>query len=218
MTERYILGINAYDHDVSACLLRNGEIAFAVAKERVTRIKHDNGTFQAPVDYCLEAAGIALDDVELIVENSYVLPVPEYESRLIHLSNMLASDREAAMRSPMFLSREKPVTICSHHLAHAYSAFAVSPFDEGAVMVVDGVGSYRCDVLERVPEEDETHRLARESESYYRFEGATVDSPEESLDGTDQGPAERRVLLHGGAWGALQPSVAVHLRQLEQVR
>jgi hypothetical protein len=55
----YILGINAYDHDVSACLLRNGEIAVAVSKERITRYKHDTGFYGGVVDYCLEAAGIS---------------------------------------------------------------------------------------------------------------------------------------------------------------
>ena len=50
----YILGINAYDHDVSACLLRDGEIAYAIEKERITRQKHAGGFFQEVVDYCLQ--------------------------------------------------------------------------------------------------------------------------------------------------------------------
>jgi carbamoyltransferase len=48
----YVLGINAYDHDVSACLLRDGEIAYAIEKERITRKKHAGGFFQEVVDYC----------------------------------------------------------------------------------------------------------------------------------------------------------------------
>ncbi len=58
----YVLGINAYDHDVSACLLRDGEIAYAIEKERITRKKHAGGFFQEVVDYCLQAEGITLDD------------------------------------------------------------------------------------------------------------------------------------------------------------
>jgi len=65
----YVLGINAYDHDVSACLLRDGEIAFAINKERITREKHDTGFYQEVVDYCLSAENIALDDVDLDVRN-----------------------------------------------------------------------------------------------------------------------------------------------------
>ena len=55
----YVLGINAYDHDVSACLLRDGEIAVAINKERITRKKHDTGFYQKVVDYCLAAEGIS---------------------------------------------------------------------------------------------------------------------------------------------------------------
>ena len=75
----YILGINAYDHDVSACLLRDGDIAFAIAKERITRRKHDAGFHQEVVDYCLKAEGVALDDVDLVVRNCYVLPIQDIE-------------------------------------------------------------------------------------------------------------------------------------------
>src|SRR5205814_5251962 len=79
----YVLGINAYDHDVSACLLRDGEIAFAINKERITREKHDTGFYQEVVDYCLAAEGISLSDIELVVRNCYVLPVEELELRMI---------------------------------------------------------------------------------------------------------------------------------------
>ena len=60
----YILGINAYDHDVSACLLRDGAIAFAIAKERINRHKHATGFYQEVVDYCLRAAAIGFADLE----------------------------------------------------------------------------------------------------------------------------------------------------------
>src|SRR5438874_1243201 len=77
----YVLGINAYDHDVSACLLRDGAIAFAISKERITREKHDTGFHQEVVDYCLSGEGISLDDVDLVVRNCYVLPVEDLETR-----------------------------------------------------------------------------------------------------------------------------------------
>ena len=71
----YVLGLNTYDHDVSACLLRDGAIAFAIAKERITREKHATGFYKEVIDYCLDAEGITLDDVDLIVRNCYILPV-----------------------------------------------------------------------------------------------------------------------------------------------
>ncbi|MHC4939456.1 MAG: carbamoyltransferase family protein [Planctomycetota bacterium] len=172
----YVLGLNAWDHDVSVCLLRNGEIAVAIEKERVTRMKHASGFFDGAVRYCLEAEGIDLDRIDLIVRNSYLLPVPELERMLdcrhmpYHFSRR---ERERAPTSGLFRhpDDERFVT-CSHHLAHAYSAFAASPFERGAVMVVDGVGGYRRDALEELPPGDDAHPLARESESYYVFDGA----------------------------------------------
>ena len=80
----YVLGINAYDHDVSACLLRDGEIAFAIAKERLTREKHASGFYQEVIDYCLEPRASGCDDVDLVVRNCYILPVEEMESRLLY--------------------------------------------------------------------------------------------------------------------------------------
>ena len=150
----YVLGLNTYDHDVSACLLRDGAIAFAIAKERITREKHASGFYKEVIDYCLDAEGITLDDVDLIVRNCYILPVAEMEERLVYQDRpgfLPDHERAEAAGHPLFLSRSDKVVSISHHLAHAYSAFAVSPFEEGVVMIVDGVGSYRSDVSEPCP-------------------------------------------------------------------
>jgi carbamoyltransferase len=175
--ELYVLGINAYDHDVSACLLRDGVPVAAVAKERLTRLKHDAGFYQEVVDYCLEAAGIELGRVDLVVRNCYVLPVDEIETRLLHQNreyHLTPRERLQALRHPLFHAKSERIASVSHHLAHAYSAFAACPFEEGAVMVVDGVGSYRSDVTEPIPAGDDAHALARESESHYVFRGASI--------------------------------------------
>ena len=174
----YVLGLNTYDHDVSACLLRDGEIAYAIAKERVTREKHTSGFYKEVIDYCLDAEGITLDDIDLVVRNCYILPVPEMEDRLLYqdLPGFLPEyERADAKSHPYFLSRSDKVVSISHHLAHAYSAFAVSPFEEGAIMIVDGVGSYRSDVNESFPATDTATPLARESESYNKFSGSKLE-------------------------------------------
>jgi carbamoyltransferase len=172
----YILGINAYDHDVSACLLRDGEIAFAIAKERITRRKHDAGFHQEVVDYCLKAEGVGLDDVDLVVRNCYVLPIHDIEVRLLTTGDMPLKERNQAAKHPFYLSRSNKVVTVSHHLAHAYSAFAVCPFEEGVVMVVDGVGSYCEDITEQDQGTEGVNPLARESESYYRFRGSKLET------------------------------------------
>ena len=175
----YVLGLNAYDHDVSACLLRNGEIAFAITKERVTRQKHDTGFFQEVVDYCLTAEGISLEDVDVVVRNCYVLPVEDLEIRMVSQDVpeiMDDKERQQAEKNPLYLSKSDNVITLSHHLAHAYSAFAASPFDEGVVMVVDGVGSYSSDITESGQLTESVNPLARESESFYRFKGSTLET------------------------------------------
>jgi len=175
--DHYVLGVNAWDHDVSVCLLKNGEIAVAIEKERITREKHASGFFDAAIDYCLKAEGIELDAVARIVRNCYLLPVPELEQTLTALwkpYQMSRRERKRAYDSPLFLPEDERFSVCSHHLAHAYSAFAASPFDEGAVMIVDGVGGHRQDALEDLPEGDDAHPLARESESYYAFQGSRL--------------------------------------------
>src|SRR5262245_40661708 len=175
----YILGLNTYDHDVSACLLRDGEIAFAIAKERITREKHASGFYKEVVDYCLDAEGISLEDVDLIVRNCYILPVGEMEQRLLpQEAPFFLNERERARAAqhPLFLSNSSKVVTVSHHLAHAYSAFAPCPFHDGVVMVVDGVGNYSTDVSETYSPAGSVAPLARESESYYRFEGSRIET------------------------------------------
>jgi len=174
----YVLGLNTYDHDVSACLLRDGAIAFAIAKERITRNKHASGFYKEVIDYCLQAEGITLDDVDLVVRNCYLLPVPEMEERLVYFDApgfLPEFERGEAAKHPLYRSGKDKVVSISHHLAHAYSAFAVSPFEEGVVMIVDGVGSYQSDVMEAYPASDAATPLARESESYYKFKGTELE-------------------------------------------
>jgi carbamoyltransferase len=79
----YVLGLNTSDHDVSACLLRDAAIAFAIAKERITRDKHASGFNKEVIGCCLGAEGIALDNVDLIVRNCYILADADMEERLV---------------------------------------------------------------------------------------------------------------------------------------
>src|SRR5512138_253508 len=175
----YVLGLNTYDHDVSACLLRDGAIAFAIGKERLTREKHATGFYQEVIDYCLDAEGITLDDVDLVVRNCYIMPVPDMEERLTYQDMpgfLPPPEREQAEQHPYFRKPSDKVVSISHHLAHAYSAFAASPFEEGVVMIVDGVGSYASDIREKGQLTDNVNPLARESESYYTFRGSKLET------------------------------------------
>ena len=108
----YILGINL-SHDGSACLLKNGQIAVAIEKERLTRIKHDGGNDKLAVEYCLQSEGITLNDVDLVVQNA------NFEKETIAIDSYMGKRAFAA-------NNTIPVVTISHHLAHAYSAIGTS--------------------------------------------------------------------------------------------
>src|SRR5207237_9140232 len=122
---------------------------------------------------CLEAEGIALDDVDLVVRNCYVLPVENLELRMLSQDVpevMDDAERTQAARHPLYLSRSNKVIPVSHHLAHAYSAFAACPFDEGVGMVVDGVGNYSAQVTEPGHKTDNAYPHALAARSHAGFD------------------------------------------------
>ena len=216
----YVLGLNTYDHDVSACLLRDGEIAFAIAKERITREKHATGFYQEVIDYCLKAEGITLDDVDLIVRNCYILPVEEMEERLVYqdMPGFLPTRTQRSRQASAVSGESDKVMTISHHLAHAYSAFAVSPFEEGVVMVVDGVGSYSADVTEPYPAGRQGLAAGAGVRELLQIRGRDARMPEEGVHGASPRHAQRRILQHAGPRRALQPGLDLRLRRLEQMR
>ncbi|MFI8192203.1 carbamoyltransferase [Streptomyces sp. NPDC085946] len=135
----YVLGINL-SHDRAACLLQDGRVVAAVEEERLDRLKHSEGFIihghfeklskvlpMKAITYCLDAAGIGIDDVDLVVGNR---PLGD-------------GARERILRELPIRDKSKihSLPLPSHHLTHAYAGYLASPFDEAAVLVVDGVGS-----------------------------------------------------------------------------
>lgn len=156
----FVLG-TGLSHDGSACLLKDGRICIAIEKERLTRRKHDGGNDTAAVRYCLDAEGISLSDLTLIVQNA--------NFGMFNAGN-------GWFRGWRLVGNTKvPVVTISHHLAHAYSAIGTSPFEESAVLVIDGCGSSMddcCDLqggtIPEIPPEDWKHGFF-EKDSYYSF-------------------------------------------------
>lgn len=123
----YVLG-TGLSHDGSACLLKDGRIRVAIEKERLTRIKHDGGNDSIAIQYCLDAEGITLDDLTLIVQNANF---GSFERGSSYFGGpRLFSDRSGP-----------PIVTISHHLAHAYSALGMCPFADPRILVVDGCGN-----------------------------------------------------------------------------
>lgn len=207
----YILGISAYYHDSAAVLLHDGEIVAATQEERFTRKKHDAGFPINAVDYCLSEASIRLDQVDYIA--FYDKPFLKFE-RLLETYVAFApigfqSFRKAIpvwLREKLYLKdllikqlkRQAPnvkwgdrIRFSEHHLSHAASAFFPSPFDEAAILTMDGVGEWattslaigRGSELEIVKEIYYPHSLGLLYSAFTYYIGFKVNSGEYKLMG-----------------------------------
>jgi carbamoyltransferase len=152
----YILGISCYFHDAAAALLCDGQLVAAAEEERFTRKKHDYEFPEQAIQFCLRAAGIEAADLDYVV--FFEKPFVKFERLL--LSNMQTFPRSyKVFREAMvtWLSDklwikhhiqkrlgvpESKLLFSEHHLSHASSAFFCSPYEEAAILTVDGVGEW----------------------------------------------------------------------------
>jgi len=145
MSTRYVLGLNQYTHSASACLIdEHGELVFALAKERVTRKKHDGGDNAEVVDAVLQGAGISPEQIELCVANNHLFRIPLFEQTLPWA--VALNQHPSTYLSPSNLLPGVQRHELSHHLAHAWSVLTHAPFDRGLIVVSDGIGSTYADV------------------------------------------------------------------------
>ena len=171
----YILGISALYHDSAAALLHGGNLVAAVQEERFSRVKFDHRFPMQAINYCLRRAGIRANDLDYVV--FYEKPLPKFERILLsHLSTFPRSwrvFREAMMawfseklwlKSVMLDKLPVPperILFVEHHLSHAASAMFCSPFEEAAVLTIDGVGEWTTTALGRATGDWENGLLNR---------------------------------------------------------
>jgi carbamoyltransferase len=152
----HILGISAYYHDSAACLLRDGEIVAAAQEERFTRKKGDASFPSRAVEYCLREAGIALNATHAI--GFYDKPLLKFERILeTYLAIAPRGFRSFRLAGPLWIKEklfmesdirrslggwDGPLFFAEHHESHAASAFFPSPFEEAAILTIDGVGEW----------------------------------------------------------------------------
>ena len=151
----YTLGISAFYHDSAACLLRNGEIVAAAQEERFTRHKGDARFPKRAVAFCLEVPGIQIQDVEHI--GFYDKPLLKFERILeTYLGIAPSGFKSFLLAGPLWIKdkiymdrqlREElgydgRILYAEHHESHAASAFFPSPFEEAAILTIDGVGEW----------------------------------------------------------------------------
>jgi carbamoyltransferase len=200
-----ILGISAYYHDSAACLVEDGRIVAAAQEERFTRKKHDAGFPSRAVEYCLREGGLRPDDLDL---------VGFYEKPLVKFQRLLETYVASAPRGwksyltamPLWLGeklwmaddiRERiegcrsDVLFGEHHESHAASAFYPSPFEQAAIVTMDGVGEWatasigvgRGNEIELMRELRFPHSLGLLYSAFTYFTGFKVNSGEYKVMG-----------------------------------
>lgn len=158
-----ILGISAFYHDSAAALIDDGRIIAAAQEERFTRIKHDPGFPEHAIAYCLKTAQCRLSDISYIVFydkpllkferlletylayapkglQSFMAAMPVWLKEKLFLKDTLK--KALASMADMSVSKLPPLLFTEHHQSHAASAFYPSPFNQAAVLCLDGVGEW----------------------------------------------------------------------------
>jgi carbamoyltransferase len=202
----YILGISAFYHDSAACLLRDGEIVAAAQEERFTRKKHDHRFPVNAAKFCVEQAGIGFDALDMVA--FYDKPLLKFDRLLeTYLSYSPAGFKLFLMGLPLWLKQKLHTpreldqglggayrgryVFTAHHESHAASAFFPSPFEEAAILTLDGVGEWatgsisigRGNKIEMLEELRFPHSLGLLYSAFTYFTGFKVNSGEYKLMG-----------------------------------
>ncbi len=162
---RHILGISAYYHDSAAALVRDGEIVAAAQEERFSRKKNDERFPHHAIQFCLRRGGLTSSDLDAVV--FYDKPITKFARSLeTWLSVAPGGFKSFLQVMPSWLSerlnlrktiREElaglsgtcEILFAQHHQSHAASAFYPSPFNEAAILTIDGVGEYATTTIGR---------------------------------------------------------------------
>jgi carbamoyltransferase len=206
-----ILGLSAFYHDSAASIVIGGEIIAAAQEERFTRVKHTPNFPVKAIQYCLEEAGLELDELDAIV--FYDKPFLKFERLLQTYYSFAPKGLISFLKAmpiwineKMFLKKQifeglkevgsynkKKVKLLfpEHHLSHSASAFYVSPFEKSAILTIDGVGEW-CTAsigigdgttIKLVKEMEFPHSVGLLYSSFTYFLGFTVNSGEYKLMG-----------------------------------
>jgi carbamoyltransferase len=162
------LGINySQMHDSSACIVRDGELLFAVAEERISRLKHDAGFPRNAIQACLDFAGVRAQELDEVCFGWQTAgPVYRHDLKCyatgkmpltylgalnstLHFMSMWHQKSGAKRFEQQFGKTKARMRFVDHHLAHAISAYAYSGFDDAAVVVMDGRGAWEATTIWR---------------------------------------------------------------------
>ena len=200
-----ILGISAYYHDSAAVLVEDGRIVAAAQEERFTRKKHDPAFPSRAVEYCLREAGILAGELDHVA--FYEKPLVKFERLLTtYIACAPRGLQSYMMAMPLWLGEklwmgdhlrdeipgyEGELLFGEHHESHAASAFYPSPFEEAAIVTIDGVGEWatssigvgRGNEIELMVEQRFPHSLGLLYSAFTYFTGFKVNSGEYKVMG-----------------------------------
>ena len=201
-----VLGISGFYHDAAAAIVCDGDIVAAAQEERFTRVKHDPGFPQLAIEYCLREAGVAPEALDAVA--FYEKPLTKFdrllETYLSYAPAGFASFRQAMpvwlkqkLHLPRVMDRglkgryQGRYVFPEHHESHAASAFFPSPFEEAAILTIDGVGEWAtaaCGVgrgnrIELTQELRFPHSLGLLYSAFTYYTGFRVNSGEYKLMG-----------------------------------
>ncbi|MDF1839645.1 MAG: carbamoyltransferase N-terminal domain-containing protein, partial [Planctomycetota bacterium] len=156
-----ILGLSFFYHDSAAALIKDGVLVAAAEEERFSRIKHDSGFPELAIEFALKTGGITMDDVDYVV--FYEKPFVKFERML--LTAMATFPKSASVfRESMqrwisdklwiksMMSRQMKIPtskllFCDHHMSHAAASFYTSPYEDSAILTVDGAGEWTTSTM-----------------------------------------------------------------------
>jgi carbamoyltransferase len=201
----WTLGISAFYHDAAAAIVRDGEVVAAAQEERFSRIKHDPSFPIGAITYCLEAAGIDPQRLDAVVYYekplrtfermlrsfevsgvdggwSWLKAMPKWTGEKLHIGQIIADT--------LGIDDEK-ILFVPHHLSHAAAAYYPSPYDEAAILTIDGVGEWATatigvgvgDRIELIREMDFPDSLGLLYSAFTHFTGFKINSGEYKMMG-----------------------------------
>lgn len=199
----YVLGISCFYHDSAACLIKDGAVIAAAQEERFTRVKHDKSFPLNALNYCLETAYIGINELEAIVYYDYETWTIE---RVLHNVLNIGENGQAlwdTAKKSLYRKLKLPKIIrnktgyqgaifkTQHHVSHAAGAYYPSPFDDAAILIIDGVGEWACTTIakgkgnriEVLKQQFFPHSLGLLYSAFTFFTGFKVNSGEYKLMG-----------------------------------
>ncbi|MFH1874295.1 MAG: carbamoyltransferase [Pseudomonadota bacterium] len=199
-----ILGISCFYHDAAACLVQDGEIIAAAQEERFSRIKHDPRFPIQTIEYCLGEAELTISDIDYVV--FYEKPILKFERLLenylavsplgIHtFVDAMSETMTKTLQVPSIIKKKigwkGPVLFTDHHQSHAGAAFFPSPFQNAAILTIDGVGEWTTtsiskgsgNRIEKIKEINYPHSLGLLYSAFTAYTGFRVNFGEYKLMG-----------------------------------